>query len=204
MDEGKISKDVIWAQILYLYIIPVLLLYYKVLPENFRFGMLLVISILLLGIVRHSKWTHKDMGIDKDFMRDIVPYSIFTLGGVLFLIWLAKIVPHDPFLNWWQNFRFLILFIPISVLQEVVFRGILMNMLGKVFSNPFFIIFVNALIFSMMHVIYLNSIFVLPMTFIAGIGFAWMYYKYKNLPLISISHTILNFVAMVLGFFIVR
>jgi hypothetical protein len=31
-----------------------------------------------------------------------------------------------------------------------------------------------------------------------------MYYRYKNLVLISISHTILNFVGMILGFFIIR
>jgi membrane protease YdiL (CAAX protease family) len=127
-----------------------------------------------------------------------------TVSGVLFLVWLAAIVPHQPFLNWWKNLRFLLLFIPISVVQEIVFRGILMNMLERVFSSPIFIIAVNAAVFAFMHVIYLNSIFVLPMTFIAGVGFAWMYYKYKNLILISVSHTVLNFVAMILGFFIIR
>ena len=137
-------------------------------------------------------------------MEDIVPYSLFTIGGVLFLVWLASIVPHEPFLKWWQNVRFLLLFIPLSILQEIIFRGILMNMLKRAFSNPIFIIGLNAGVFALMHVIYLNFIFVLPMTFIAGIGFAWMYYKYENLVLISIAHTILNFTAMILGFFVIR
>lgn len=204
MDDSIKEKEIVWFQILYLFILPVLLLYYKVLPSNFRFLMLLGIAILLLGIVRHNHWTHSDMGIRHDFMNDIIPYTLFTVGGVFFLIWLSAIVPHDPFLNWWQNIKFLLLFIPISILQEIIFRGILMNMLKRAFKSPIFIIGLNAVLFALMHVIYLNSIFVLPMTFIAGIGFAWMYYKYDNLPLISISHTILNFVAMILGFFIVR
>ncbi len=198
------EREIVWLQILYLYIIPVLLLYFKILPGNLRFMMLFGIAILLFGIVRHSKWTYADMGIHKDFMKDIIPYSIFTVGGVLFLVWLAQIVPHIPFLEWDDDVKFLLLFIPISILQEIIFRGILMNMLERTWKSVYFIIVLNAAVFAILHVIYLNSIFILPMTFIAGIGFAWMYYQYKNLPLISASHTILNFVAMILGFFVIR
>lgn len=204
MEDIKQEREIVWVQILYLYIIPTLLLYFGVVSKDLRAVLLTVIVILLFGIVRHAKWSYHDMGIERDFMKDIIPYSLVTLGGVLFLVWLAQIVPHEPFLNWWKNLRFLLLFIPISILQEIVFRGILMNMLRRAFSSPIFIITLNAALFAFMHVIYLNSMFVLPMTFIAGIGFAWMYYKYKNLILISVSHTILNFVAMILGFFIIR
>lgn len=204
MDDVKKEREIVWVQILYLYLIPTLLIYFNVIHNDFRVLTLFGIAIVLLGIVKHSHWSYRDMGIHNEFMRDIVPYSIFTVGGVFFLIWLAKIVPHEPFLNWWTNLKFLLLFIPLSFIQEIVFRGILMNMLRRVFSSPVFIISLNAAVFAFLHVIYLNSMFVLPMTFIAGIGFAWMYYQYKNLILISISHTILNFVAMILGFFIIR
>lgn len=204
MDNTKRQKELVWVQILYLYVIPVLLLYFKILPGNFRFIMLFGIAILLFGIVKHDHWTFADMGIRKDFMKDIIPYSLFALGGVFFLVWLAQIVPHSPFLEWWENAKFLLLFIPISILQEIIFRGVLMNMLERTFTSPIFIIILNATVFAMMHVIYLNSVFVLPMTFIAGIGFAWMYYQYQNLPLISLAHTILNFTAMILGFFVIR
>ena len=204
MDNTKKERELVFVQILYLYVIPTLLLYFKVLPGNFRFLLLIGVALLLLGIVKHDKWTYADLGIRKDFMKDIVPYSLFTAGGVFFLVWLAQIVPHSPFLEWWENAKFLLLFIPLSIVQEIIFRGILMNMLERTFSSVIFIVALNAAVFAMMHVIYLNSIFVLPMTFIAGIGFAWMYSQYKNLPLISISHTILNFVAMIMGFFIIR
>lgn len=204
MDNLKKEREIVWVQILYLYIIPILLLYFKIIPNEFRVILLFGVAILLYGIVKHNKWTYSDLGIKRDLKEDLAPYTVFTVGGVLFLLWLSQIVPHEPFLGWWKNIKFLLLFIPISVLQEIVFRGILMDMLNKVFKSPIFIIVINAGIFALMHVIYLNSIFVLPMTFMAGIGFAWIYFKYKNLILISISHTILNFVAMVLGFFIIR
>lgn len=204
MDNTKREKELVWVQILYLYIIPVLLLYFKILPGNFRFLMLFGIAILLYGIVKHDHWTYADLGIKRDFMKDIIPYALFTVGGVFFLVWLAQVVPHSPFLRWDDNAKFLLLFIPISILQEIVFRGILMNMLRRAFKSPIFIIILNAAVFAFLHVIYLNSIFVLPMTFIAGVGFAWIYYQYENLPLISVAHTILNFTAMVLGFFVIR
>jgi len=204
MDNTKRQRELVWVQILYLYVIPVLLLYFKILPGNFRFIMLFGVAMLLYGIVKHDHWTFSDMGINHGFMKDIVPYTLFTIGGVFFLVWLAQIVPHSPFLEWWENAKFLFLFIPISILQEIIFRGVLMNMLKRAFTSPIFIIILNSTVFAMMHVIYLNSVFVLPMTFIAGIGFAWMYYQYQNLTLISIAHTILNFTAMILGFFVIR
>ena len=204
MDIQNHEKGVVWAQIIYLYIIPVLLLYYGVIPEDFRFIMLFSIAFLMFGIIRHSHWTYEDMGIYKYFWKDMLPYTIFTIGGASFLFWLSQITLQIPMLDWRDNLQFLILFAPVSILQEVVFRGVLMNFLKKVFTNPIFIILLNAIIFAIMHVIYVNATFVLPLTFMAGAGFAWMYLKYPNLILISISHTILNFVAMILGFFAIR
>jgi membrane protease YdiL (CAAX protease family) len=198
------AKELVFVQILYLYVIPVLLLYYKIIPAQLRFIMLLGVSLLLLGIIRHNKWTYADMGIRKDFMKDILPYTLFTISAAGFIFWLSLIYPHRMMYEWWEDVRFLALFIPISVLQEVIFRGILMNFLRRAFSNPIFIILINTIVFTLLHIIYLNSTFVLPFTFIAGVGFAWMYYQYPNLILISLSHTVLNFTAMVLGFFIVR
>lgn len=198
------ERELVFLQILYLYIIPVLLLYFKIIPGDFRIVMLFGIALLIYGIVKHSKWNYLDLGIFKKFMKDISPYTLFTLGGVSFIFWLSRIVPHSPLLEWWENARFLLLFIPISVLQELVFRGVLMKLLRKVFSSKIYIILLNAGVFAIIHVIYSNATFVLPLTFIAGIGFAWMYYRYPNLILISVSHTILNFVAMIYGFFILR
>ena len=177
MENIKRERELVWAQILYLFVIPILLLYFGIVPDKLRVVMLLVVALLLFGIIKRNNWTHSDIGINRDFMKDILPYSLFTIGGVGFIFWLSSVVPHEPFLEWWESAKFLLLFIPISVLQEVIFRGILMNFLERAFSNPIFIIALNAVVFAFMHVIYSNSIFILPFTLIAGIGFAWMYYK---------------------------
>jgi membrane protease YdiL (CAAX protease family) len=198
------QRELVWVQILYLFITPVLLLYYGIIPGNFRIAVLFVVCIMLYGIVRNAKWTWKDMGVTRSFMKDIIPYCLFTIAAIGFLFWLFTISDYTPMPDWGHNTKFLLLFIPISILQELALRGVLMNMLRRAFKNPVFIIFLNACIFSLIHIIYMNMTFVLPFTFMAGIGFAWLYYRYPNLILISISHTILNFMAMVLGFFVIR
>ncbi|MCX6754313.1 MAG: CPBP family intramembrane metalloprotease [Candidatus Nomurabacteria bacterium] len=204
MDLIKKERELVWLQILYLFLIPILLLYLKVITSNFRIILLLAITLLLYGITRYENWNNKDFGIQQDWKKYFWQYVIFTILGVVFLVALEELEIAKPFLNWWKNAKFLLLFIPLSVAQELIFRGVLMNMFRRVFSNPLFIIVLNASLFSLMHIIYLHSYFVLPVTFIGGIGLAWMYYKYENLVLISISHTILNFVGMILGFFVIR
>lgn len=205
MDTDYLKKEeLVLVQVFYLFIVPVLLLYFNIIPVSLRLWLFLFIALLLLGIIYRSKWTYADIGLNRNWKKYWLQYAFFTTGGILFLYWLAVIVPHDPFLNWWENKRFLLLFIPISLMQEVLFRGILMKMLLEAFKKVEIAIFINAVVFSVLHIIYLNSTFVLPLTFLGGIAFAWMYVKYKNLILISISHTIFNFVAMILGFFILR
>jgi membrane protease YdiL (CAAX protease family) len=203
-EDIKKEREIVWVQILYLYLIPILLLYFKVVPSNFRILMLLVVTFLIYGIARYEKWDSEDFGIQKDWKKYFWSYLIFTIAGVGILFLVEELEIGKPFLNWWKNAKFLLLFIPLSFIQELIFRGVLMNMLRRVFTNKWFIIFLNASLFALMHIIYLKSYFTLPLAFIAGIGFAWMYYKYKNLILISASHAILNFIAMILGFFIIR
>lgn len=204
MIDIKKERELVWVQILYLYLVPILLLYFKVVPSSFRIILLVLVAFLISGIARYEKWSLADFGISKEWKKHFWPYFIFTVAGVGLLFIVEQLEIAKPMLNWWKNARFLLLFIPLSVLQELIFRGVLMNMLERVFTNMWFIIILNAAVFSLMHIIYLKAWFTLPLTFVAGIGFAWMYYKYKNLVLISISHTILNFVGMVLGFFIIR
>jgi hypothetical protein len=204
MDLIKKEKELVWLQILYLYLIPILLLYYGVIPRDFRVSVLLVVAILIYGIARYEKWKNEDFGIRKDWKKYFGSYLIFTISGIILLLIIEELEIGKPFLNWWKNAKFLLLFIPLSVLQELIFRGVLMHMLRRVFTNKWFIIILNASLFSLMHIIYLKAYFTLPLTFIAGIGFAWIYYKYPNLILVSISHTVLNFIAMIFGFFVLR
>ncbi|MBP6931211.1 MAG: CPBP family intramembrane metalloprotease [Candidatus Pacebacteria bacterium] len=198
------EKEIVLVQIFYLFLLPVFLLYFNIIPGSYRFLVLFFVAIMLLGVIHRAAWTYEDIGFKKDWWADWKYYLLFTFGAIFFLLWLETLVPHNPMLDWYENKKFLLLFAPISILQEIIFRGVLIKMLLKAFDDIKIVIFINALVFALIHVIYANAVFVLPLTFMAGIGFAWMYVYKPNIILISISHTILNFIAMVLGFFIIR
>lgn len=99
MENTKREKEIVLAQILFLYVLPVLLLYFGLISDNLRVVMLLGVVLLLLGIIKYANWTYSDMGITRDFMEDIFPHVLFIIGGVGFLVWLAQVVPHEPFLE---------------------------------------------------------------------------------------------------------
>lgn len=107
----------------------------------------------------------------------------------------------EPQQFWYRDMHLLFFFIPISIAQEFLYRSFLMRELSSLHLSFFSVILVNTFLFTFLHVIYGSLSFVLPMTFVAGIGFAWMFKKYPNFYLISLSHALLNFTAVLYTFF---
>lgn len=200
--KTEASKRLILTQIFIIFILPVFLLYYNVFTHNWRFILLAVSSLAIYGIIRHEKWTYEDMGIRHDNLKkEILIYSIFTILGLMALYILGnklnlpdKDTPSFLIKTW-------VFFLPICFFQEFAFRSFLMPRLQRVFSSSFTVIFINTLLFTLMHIIYPNMFINIPLVFVSGILFAWLYYKYPNFLLISISHSILNVTALLLGFF---
>ena len=73
--------------------------------------------------------------------------------------------------------------------QEIIYRTLYFQRYGSLFKNRSLFIFVNAIVFSLAHLFYRNSL-VLVMTFLGGILFALTYDKTKSTLLVSIEHTI--------------
>jgi len=199
---NKASKRLILTQIFLIFVLPVAVLYFKILSANWRVVLLAVSALFIYGIIRHEHWTHEDMGVRHDNLKKAFPFYLFftILGiGTLFLIdgkmGMSNIGTKEFFI------RTFVFFLPVSFFQEFAFRSFLIPRLKEIFQNKFTIIFVNALLFTMIHVIYPNLGIGLPLAFVSGIFFAWLYLKYPNLLLISLAHSALNVVAVLLGFF---
>lgn len=196
------SKRLIIAQIFIIFVLPVVLLYFKIIPADWRFIFLALSALFIYGILQKEEWTFEEMGIRHDNFKKSFPfYLVFTILGIgaLFLI--------DYLFNFQvpNNKEFLIktwlFFLPISFFQEFAFRSFLMPRLREIYSKKFNVILLNSLLFALIHIIYPNLLVILPLTFFSGILFAWLYYKYPNLVLVSVSHSILNVTALLLGFF---
>jgi len=200
------SKRLMLTQIFVIFILPVVLLYFKIVPSNWRIILLVISSLFIYGIIRHEKWTHEEMGIRHDNFKKALPfYFFFTIGSLitLFLISQKVVMPKDIFTKIFYLKTF-IFFLPSSFFQEFAFRSFLIPRLKHIFNSNFTIIFVNAVLFTLMHIIYSSWGLILPILFVSGIFFAWLYLKYPNLILISVAHSFLNVTAVLLGFFVIH
>lgn len=101
------------------------------------------------------------------------------------------------FSPWWNGFLFHS--IPTSLFQEIIFRWIILSILLSVMYNNRHILILSALLFAIIHIPFSYPLIGFSITFIAGL-FRWHYYlKTKDLWLITISHAILNYVALSQG-----
>ncbi len=198
---NKPSRRLMLVQIFVIFILPVLLLYFNIVPTSWRMVLLAISALSIYGIIHHEHWSHEEMGIRHDNFKKAWPYYFFftVLGftALLFLEHKFKIPNVDTELFFIKTFIF---FLPVSFFQEFAFRSFLMPRLQSIFKSNFTIILINALLFTLIHIIYPSLGVILPLVFVSGILFAWLYLKFPNLILVSVAHAILNVTAILLGF----
>lgn len=73
--------------------------------------------------------------------------------------------------------------------QELIYRTFFFARYAQFFTNKKLLIFVNAIIFSLAHLFFQNTL-VTVLTFIGGLLFAYTFSKTKSTTLVSIEHAI--------------
>ncbi|MHB8903548.1 MAG: CPBP family intramembrane glutamic endopeptidase [Patescibacteria group bacterium] len=200
----KTSKKLsfIILNLFFLFIAPVFIVYYKIIPFEYHRYVLFVFTILIVILTIKERESLKNLGIYKgNLFKYYLPYTLFTIIGIIFIYVIAEFIGREP-LDWDSQYLYVLLVIPLSFCQEFIYRGYLMSKLKSFFNSALVIILINTFLFTILHIIFKDFLVVIPLAFISGLAFAWLYYKYPNLLLISISHSILNFTAVLLyGFF---
>jgi len=195
------------SQIVFLFVLPVSLLYFEVVPFRYRYIVLGIVLICILSIIHKERWSAKELGIRKDnLLRSALPYALLTMLGIGVVIVSAGIMGKNPDItNLWNPYPlYLLSFIPACFVQEFAFRSFLLPQLKSAIKSLPTAIVVNAVLFSLIHLIYPELYALLPITFLGGIGFAIWYHRYPNLWLLTLSHVVLNFLMMLYGFFSIR
>jgi membrane protease YdiL (CAAX protease family) len=200
----KTTKKQLIAQIVIVFIIPILLIHSGYLPISARAPTLVVLISILVFILFKEQWTWSMLGVQRHVNRRfLMAYVIFTALGILFIIQFGEGMGHEGMVQWWRHAHFLYAFFVVSLFQEVAYRGYLIPALGKFLRSPIQIVLSNAVLFTYLHTIFPNPLLALPLAFVGGVAFAVMYLKYPSLPLVIASHAVLNFVAVLYGFFVV-
>ena len=189
-------------EVVVLFLLPVLLVYLRIIPLKYIFPTILSVFILVLMITLSKNINPLNLGIRLDNLAiSAIPYVLLTIFGSLLIYFLAKKLKKEPFKNCWKFYHFQFGFIFLALFQEFLYRSFLMHELKLMFSSFFLIVIIDAFLFSIMHVIFVDKKMAVSITFLAGLVFASVYYFYPNLLLITLSHAILNFVASYYNFF---
>lgn len=203
--ERKIAQDKIEViQIFFIFILPIVLLYLNIISKHARVFVLIFMCLCIYGIIRHDKWTKEMLGLpSQPFHKYLNQYAIAALVGLFVIIGYAYVLGNTIQEKWWLVPHFWLIFIVVSFFQEFAYRSFLSVLLSRIIPNVQQQIFVNALLFTFLHVIYPNRLAMLPLAFVGGLFFAYLYKKYPNLILISLLHSVLNFTAVLYGFFVI-
>lgn len=196
------DKELVLYQIFFIFILPIALLVFGVVPMEWRMLVLCVAMLFMFGVIKKEQLSDEIMGLSvKTFRRALIPYLIFTLVGAAIFVRLSSVLAINPNIVWWQHIHFLFLFLPVSLLQEIAYRGFLFPKLKELSQKWWVIIGANTVLFTFLHVIYPTPGIMLPVAFFSGLGLSIMYRYYPNLLLISFAHAVLNFIAVLHGFF---
>jgi membrane protease YdiL (CAAX protease family) len=196
------DKELVLYQIFFIFILPIALLVFGVVPIGWRMVVLCVAMLFMYGVIQKEKISDQEMGLsNKTFRKAVIPYLLFTLVGAFIFLKLSDVLAIDPNIIWWQHAHFLFLFLPVSLLQEIAYRGFLFPKLRQLSSKWWVVIGANTVLFTFLHIIYPTPGIMLPVAFFSGLGLSIMYRYYPNLLLISFAHAILNFIAVLHGFF---
>jgi len=186
-----------WYKSLELFILFVLLPVSLALPFDYRLkGIITLLGFcyLLFVMLRIEKVSFKiNKGLDwKLFWKRIAllflgiaaittGYVYFIDANKLFCIPLTKpglwviILLIYTFLSVWP--------------QELIYRTFFFTRYERLFENKKLFIFVNAILFSLAHIFFRNTL-VIVLTFVGGLLFGFTYLKTKSTLLVSIEHAI--------------
>lgn len=201
---SETPEEIVLGQIFFIFVLPVLLLYFNIIDKEWRVMVLIVACLLIYGILKKGKWDNSTWGLRFDnFHKSLIPYLCATLLSSVFIIWFAGKLDMKVESYWWLDRHFWFIFILVSFLQEFAYRGFLIPLMERIFTDRLGIILINALLFTLLHIIYPIPQIMIPFAFMGGLVFAYMYLRYPNIILISMMHTVMNFIAVLYGFFVI-
>lgn len=187
-------------EIILIFILPVVVVWQVPFFYKHRSYIFTPIAVVAFYLILRDHSTLISLGLRFDnFNKAFGPYLLLTVLGGLLIVLIAKLLDHKHLSMWWKHRHFQVGFILVSILQELLYRSYLIGKLSTIFDSVYLIILINSVIFSFIHIIYPHKIRNLTLSFVGGLAFASIYYYLPNLILISITHSVFNFLALLYG-----
>ncbi len=162
---------------------------------GFKAGMVIVgLSYIIYKLVKDpSKPLRLHAKRDwKPFLKRILVQ--FILVAIVTTVYVYLVAPEKLFCvprsNWLLFISILGVYTFLSVWpQEIIYRTFFFMRYGHLFKSKALLILVNAIVFSLAHIIFQNTL-VTVLTLIGGLFFAYTYNKTRSTLLVSIEHAV--------------
>lgn len=178
---------------------PLLLIY---LNNNFyKFRIFLYIfSVMYIGLISWiTKVNKRQLGITKTnfsaSLKDLLPIILLLVSITVFVHFIQPTSLSFDIQQWSIDvsgyWRVLIYVLISSPLQELIFRGYLINRLKLISKNHLFLTISSSLVFALVHLPF-GNIFMFFGSFILGLTLANNFVKHRNLLAVIIAHGIIG------------
>lgn len=182
------------------YVLPPSAITLNLIPFQYRFPLLIAVAPILMLIKPDKETTAADLGVAKkgslSSLIGVIPITLILLLPLLVFA-LSSSSPRIDNSSLPALFYLFYIFVSCP-LQEFAYRGYLFRLMTILSLNKWSRIIVGALLYSFVHIIYLDG-FTLLSTLFAGILWNIHYEKYRNLAGVTVSHIILGTATILLG-----
>ena len=180
-----------------------LFLLFVLIPISFAFDYpLLIKAILAVSGFVYILWILKKAEDISFKIAEGLDWKIFWKRTLITFLLIAIVTTSSVFRVAPENFLYvplkkpglfvgiLLVYTVLSVWpQEIIYRTFFMNRYDGLFRSKKLFIFVNAILFSLAHLFFRNTLVVI-LTFLGGLIFAYSYLKFKSTTLVCIEHAI--------------
>lgn len=179
---------------------PVVLIWLKIIPFEYRFYAFFFSLAGLACFCFHRRYRLDELGFRIDtFKNALEPNLIFcAIGGMtLYILFKAGFLTPRDHGELFHNYMVYILFL--GPVQEIIFRGVMFTEAKRIQSggNRLFL-WISTLSFSFLHIIYRHPQ-ILAIAFISGLVWGIIFIKRPNIWGVALSHSLLGTFAMLLG-----
>lgn len=196
-------KRFLWIEMFFLFVLGPVMLLFDIYPIVKIVSVLIGLAYVVVLIFKSRKRireTKKRPNWPKFWRSTGLKFSVIALGSIIGLSLyqpelLFQIVREKPWV--WVSILFVYSIVSVYP-QEVLYRVFFFSRYEILFSNKRLLLFMNALLFSMAHIIFLN-VFVLLVTFVGGLLFAYTYHHTRSTSMVFLEHTLYGYWIFTVG-----
>jgi membrane protease YdiL (CAAX protease family) len=178
-----------------IYVFPVVLLATGVIPFQWRFHVLVLMTLVAVGLAlpRHSAVS---LGLTMPRLRSLLAWSILP-SLILIVLAVLSDLGHRTFNP--ARLAFYLFFAFVSApAQEFLYRAFLFAELRAIQTPPKAIVLLSTVLFGFMHIIYRNPATVV-LTLVVGLIWAVMFHATRQVCIVAVSHAALGIAAILFG-----